>query len=159
MVLNRDSDIVNLIINYLIAEVLFFVGSFIIIIFKVVFNLNMGELLQGTFIGSAATGLFTDAFSPEQVQWIINNILLWWINVFLALFSSLLLISGFFALGILLPLGVDVFSGRNAIAAEAMPIGILFLLCWGILPLTYVIRSTWIGWFNKLKTKISPAPV
>lgn len=156
---SRDSDIVNFIINYLVAEFLFFVGTSIIIVFKVLFNLDVGELLQGTFIGSTVTGLFTEAFSQEQIAWIFNNLLLWWINVFLALFSSLLLISGFFALAILLPLGVDVFSGSNAIAAEAMPVGILFLLCWGILPLMYIVRSSWINWFQKLKTKISPAPV
>jgi hypothetical protein len=142
-----------------VAEILFFIGSFILILFKVVFNLDMGELLQGTFIGSAATGLFTEAFSQAQINWILNNILLWWINAFLALFSSLLLISGFFALAILLPLGIDVFSGGNPIAVEAMPVGILFLLCWGFLPMMYVVRSTWVGWYQKLRTKFSPTPV
>ncbi|MHA1967052.1 MAG: hypothetical protein ACW964_04535 [Candidatus Hodarchaeales archaeon] len=157
MELKRDSDFVNFLINFFIAEALFFIGSTILVIVKMIFSLDMETLLEGTFLGSSSSGLFSEAFSPEQINWISTNIFLWWINIFIALFSSLLLIIGFFAVAILLPLGVDIFSGGNPIAVESMPLGFLFLFCWGIFPLLYVVRSTWIGWFEKIQKKFSPS--
>jgi hypothetical protein len=155
LALKRDSDLVNFVINYLIAEALFFIGTMILVIVKIVTSVNMEELLVGTFLGTSSEGLFTEAFSTAQMNWIFNNLFLWWINIFLAFFSSLLLIIGFFALAILLPLGVDIFSGGNPIHPEAMPIGFLFMVFWGVFPLTYIVRSSWISLFKKVTNKFS----
>ena len=155
MALKRDSDLVNFVKNYLIAEALFFIGTMILVIVKIVTSLNMEELLSGTFLGSSSAGLFTEAFSATQIDWIVNNLFLWWVNIFLTFFSSLLLIIGFFALAILLPLGVDIFSGGNPIAVESMPIGFLFVIFWGIFPLSYLLRTSWINLLKKVRNKFS----
>ena len=127
----------------------------VLVIVKIVTSVDMEELLSGTFLGSSSAGLFTEAFSAAQVDWIINNLFLWWVNIFLAFFSSILLLLGFFALAILLPLGVDIFSGGNPIAVEAMPIGFLFMVCWGIFPLSYLLRSSWINLLKRVTNKFS----
>lgn len=151
MELKRNSTLVGFLINYIAAEILFFIGSAILIIYKMSFELDMEDILTGTFLGNSSTGLFTAAFSPEQIDWLMSNAILWPVNVFLALFSSLLLLSGFFALAILLPLGVDVFTGNNSVDARAIPVGIMFLLCWGIFPCLYMLRRTVFGWGNRIK--------
>lgn len=156
MEIKRDSDLVKFIINYVIAEFLFFVGTGILIVIKIVFSLDMDEVLEGTFIGPASSGVFTEAFSPQQIDWIISNLLVWWLNMFIAYFNSLLLISGLFAVAILVPLNVRIFEGPNAIQIEAMPVGFLFLIFWGIFPILYIVRSTFINWGNKIKALISP---
>jgi len=147
----RDSTLVSFLINYIAAEILFFIGSGILVIFKMSFELDMEDILTGTFLGKSSTGLFTSAFSDTQIDWLISNIILWPINVFLALFSSLLLLSGFFALAILIPLQIEVFTGINAIDARAIPVGVMFLICWGLIPCLYIMRNTFFGWGNKIK--------
>ena len=146
MEFNRDSDLYAFAKNYIIAEILFFIGTGILIVFKMMFDLDITSLLEGTFLGTQSNGLFTAAGSPEQMDWIMSNILGWPISAFLALFSSLLLIAGFVVLAILIPLQIDVFSGSNAITPEALPVGVMFLLCWGFFPVFYIMRSTFIGW-------------
>ena len=54
------------------------------------------------------------------------------------------------ALGILIPLQVDVFTGGNAINAEALPVGLMFLICWGLIPMLYIMRSSFIGFFKRI---------
>jgi len=154
--LKRDSDLVKFFINYFIAELLFFVGTGILVIIKMVFSLNMDDILEGTFIGPASSGVFQEAFSPAQIDWIFTNLLIWWMNMFIALFNSLLLITGVFAVTILVPLDVRIFEGPNAIQIEAMPVGFLFLVFWGIFPILYIVRSTFFNWGNKIKRLISP---
>lgn len=159
--INRESDWYQFIVNYIIAEILYFIGTGILVVTKIIFSLNMEELTNGTFLGGASSGLFTEALSPEQVDWIVNALLLWPINVLITLFSSLLLVAGFFALIILVPLqtfveNLDIFEGANAISPAAMPVGFLFLICWGAIPLAYILRSSWIGVFSSLKNKIIP---
>lgn len=158
MPIKHDSSLVRFFINYLAMEILFFIGSGILAIYKMTFDVEMNEILAGTFLNSSSAGLFTTAFSPSQVNWILSNILLWPINVFLALFSSLLLLSGFFALAILIPLQIDVFSGANAINSEAISVGIMFLICWGIIPCLYIMRNTFYGWGGRIKGVFSNSP-
>lgn len=160
--INRESDWFNFAVNYLIAEILFFVGTGILVIAKVVFSLDMGNLTRGTFLGGASSGLFTEAFSPEQITWISNAILIWPLDVLITFFSSLLLVAGFFAVIILVPLqpfveNLNIFEGANAISPAALPVGFLFLICWGIVPLSYFLRSSWKGWLRSMKNKITPS--
>ncbi|PWI47316.1 hypothetical protein CEE45_12540 [Candidatus Heimdallarchaeota archaeon B3_Heim] len=151
MEFKRDSTLVRLLFNYLIAEILFFIGSGILVIYKMSFELDMEDLLTGTFLGSSSLGLFTEGLGSTQIDWLTTNLFLWPVNVFFALFSSLLLLAGFFALAILIPLQVDVFTGGNAIDARAVPVGIMFLICWGLFPCLYMIRSTFLDWGSKIK--------
>jgi hypothetical protein len=149
---SRDSNLLRFIVTYIISEILFFIGTGILIVFKVFFSIDMPEIMQGTFLGPASQGLFTEAFSTSQMNWITNNLVLWPINTFLTFYSSLLLISGFFALAILLPLQIEIFEGPNSIPAEAIPIGFLFLLCWGILPTFYILRSSLINFGSRIRS-------
>jgi hypothetical protein len=152
--LKRDSNLFNFFKHYFISEILFFIGTGILIIIKMIFSLDMGEIMEGTFVGPASVDIFTEAFSQAQIDWLFQNLLLWWVNVFLAFFTSLLLLTGFFALAILLPLNIRIFEGPNAITAEAIPIGLLYLICWGIFPTLYIVRSTFIDWGVKIKNRV-----
>ncbi|MCK5346699.1 MAG: hypothetical protein KAR20_24995 [Candidatus Heimdallarchaeota archaeon] len=158
MEFKRDSDLYAFAKNYIIAEILFFLGTGILIVFKMMFDLDIHSLLKGTFLGTQSNGLFAAAGSPEQVDWIMTNILGWPVSAFLALFSSLLLIAGFAALAILIPLQIDVFTGTNAISAEALPVGLMFLICWGFFPMLYITRSTYIGWAKSFTRIFTGSP-
>jgi len=166
--LKRDSDLVRFLLNYLIAEFLFFIGTGILVTVKAAFAINdIDKLLEGSFLGGATNGLWGEAFSEAQIDWVISNIFTWWVNVFLALFSSLLLVAGFLAVVVLvlfstfLDPSIKIFEGpgapKNAIPAEAMPLGFLFLFCWGIIPTLFMIRSTWMGYFGKIKNIFIPS--
>ncbi|MHA1975040.1 MAG: hypothetical protein ACTSW1_18765 [Candidatus Hodarchaeales archaeon] len=166
--LKRDSDLAKFLLNYLVAEVLFFVGTGILVTTKAIFAINdIDKLLEGSFLGDATNGLWGQAFSQEQINWIISNISgTWLINVFLALFSSLLLVAGFLAVVILVTVStlfdpsIKIFEGpgapKNAIPAEAMPLGFLFLFCWGLIPTLFMVRSTWIGYLSRIKNIFVP---
>jgi hypothetical protein len=75
--LNRNSDLFVFAKNFIIAEILFFIGTGALIAYKMMFQLDIPELLEGTFLGSQSTGLFTEAGSPEQINWISTNLLGW----------------------------------------------------------------------------------
>ncbi|NHJ40747.1 hypothetical protein [Candidatus Hodarchaeum mangrovi] len=152
VVINRNSDIVRFIVNFVIAEILFFIGTAFLGVSKMLFNINMIEVLEGSFLGDATQGLWTAAFSTNQITWLFNNLFLWWVNVLLAIFNSLLLGLGLIALMILVPLGIPIFEGpnapQNAIAIESMPVGFLFLFFWVIFPFLFILRTTWYDWIK-----------
>ena len=149
MRIKRDSDWFVFIKNYIIAEILFFIGTGLLILMKMAYNLDVPGLLSGTFLGNSVVGLFGVALDQAQQDWIFSAIIIWPIHMFIAFLSSLLLLAGILALAILIPLQVEVFTGPNAIDALAIPVGLAFFIAWGIFPILYVVRSSITGFFKK----------
>jgi len=72
--INRNSDIVRFVINFVISTILFFIGTVFLGISKRIFNLNMIEVLEGSFLGDATQGLWNAAFSNKEITRIFNNL-------------------------------------------------------------------------------------
>ena len=125
---------------------------------KMMYNLDIPGLLAGTFLDSSIEGLFGQAFDTAQQEWILSAIIMWPLHMLIAFLSSLLLIAGIVALAILIPLGIDVFTGPNAIQALAIPVGVAFFICWGIFPTLYIMRSSFINYGKRISRIFNGAP-